>query len=85
MAAHILAPLASLNTVLLDTQLHRSYAPFPLMTTIHAARVSLAFRGISAVTRKKYAQAKGIPEHEAPRMTVQQDLAGFVIMVRGHN
>ncbi|KDN44253.1 hypothetical protein K437DRAFT_236630 [Tilletiaria anomala UBC 951] len=81
MIAHILAPIASLNTYLLTTQLHPTLIPFPLLPCLHAARVSLAFRGIVAGARKRYSLANG--GKEAPKMGLLQDLGGFLIMAWG--
>ena len=79
MAAHILSPIASFNTYILETQLHPTYLPFAILPCVHAARVSLAYRGITSGARKAYKLQTG---NDAIQPTWVQDLAGYLIMVR---
>ncbi len=84
MAANILAPLSSLNTYLLAGPVHATFVPYPLLPCIHAARVSIAYRGACAGTRKRAiaeAKAKGLPEDSVPKMTLLQEWGGFLVMV----
>ena len=76
MAAHVLAPVAQFNTLLLTTVVHPRY-PYPLLTTLHAARISLVHRALS---KKALAEAK---PSERKQVTWAYDIAGFLIMVRG--
>lgn len=70
MAALLLAPFAALNAAL-GVPLHASLYPFAGAPTLHAARVSLAYRGISA----RAAGASGARKGWA------LDVAGFLVMV----
>lgn len=80
MAAHILSPTASLVSYLGSTQLHPTYAPFPLTACIHAARVSLAYR---AIVKKVGAAKAGAKEGEVGgrEMGWAQNVGGFLVMV----
>ncbi|UZJ53895.1 hypothetical protein CBS101457_003215 [Exobasidium rhododendri] len=77
MAAHILAPIAQLNTALLTTLVHPSFFPYPLLSTLHAGRVSLVHRALS---RSAYDKLK---LSERKQITWAYDLAGFLIMAWG--
>lgn len=91
MAASILAPFAKLNTLLGTTVVHETLYPFLLAPTLHGARVSLAYRGISRRVRVGEAaaeaavnEAKGKGKTSGKReevMSVLQDLASFLTMV----
>lgn len=78
MAAHILAPIAQLNNVLLTQQVHATLFPYPLLSTLHAARIALVHQALSRRARDAARQRLG--QDVAP--TWAYDMAGFLIMVR---
>lgn len=75
MAAHILAPIAQMNTTLLTTVVHSTLFPYPLLSTLHAARISLVHRALT-----KRAQ-DGLKPSERKSVTWAYDIAGYLIMV----
>lgn len=80
MLANVLAPLAHLNMRLMQP-VHPSLYPFPLATTLHALRVVIAYRSISAVFRaRRRAEGKTAAE---THVTLLRDAAGFLVMAWG--
>lgn len=77
MAANVLAPLANLNNALLSTQVHPSLFPYPLLSTFHAARISLVYRALSKRARQAAEQQLG----REIKTTWAYDIAGFLVMV----
>lgn len=75
MAAHLLAPIVQMNTTLLTTVVHPTLFPYPLLSTLHAARISLVHR---ALTKKAQ---DGLKPSEKKPVTWAYDIAGYLIMV----
>ncbi|KAK0529730.1 hypothetical protein OC835_004252 [Tilletia horrida] len=74
-----LAPVLRLNTLLLSSQLHGSYFPFPWMFVLHAVRCSFAWRGIIHANTLRL-RAKGEPVRG---LTWGADVFGFLLMSWG--
>lgn len=81
MLAPVLSLTAQLNQFLLSP-IHATLFPFPLITSLHATRVSLAYR--ANVTRvgkieEEKARLNGVQKETR---TWLMDVAGFLVMVR---
>ena len=66
----IIAPVSALTTFLTTTLVHPAYYPYPWATTLHAARISLVYRGrLSALGNADGRLGRGA------------EFAGFLMMV----
>lgn len=80
MLAYVLAPIASLNAVLLSTPVHASLFPYPLLSTLHAARISLVHRALS---QKAWQATSEDVRRSRGRPTWAYDIVGFLVMCWG--
>ncbi|PWN52781.1 hypothetical protein IE53DRAFT_326011 [Violaceomyces palustris] len=78
MLANTLSQLARLNEALAN-QVNEVYYPFPLSTTLHALRVSIAYRGICKAFDARY-RTQG---QEVKRRGWLYEIAGFLVMAWG--
>lgn len=84
MAAHLLAPVANINTFLLQTKVHDTLFPFALLPTLHALRISFLHNALKAKARSQHALNDVKQGGEAPPSTTwAYDIAGFLVMCWG--
>ncbi|EPQ27208.1 uncharacterized protein PFL1_05131 [Pseudozyma flocculosa PF-1] len=80
MLSNALTPLAALNAHMM-TPVHPTAYPFPWATTLHALRVSLAYRGIcKGFKARRRAQGKKDDELQVGML---REAAGFLVMAWG--
>lgn len=82
MIASALSGFAQLNQWLLHP-VHPTFFPFPLITCIHAARVSLAYTSnvqrVSKLELQNYQSQRD--NSDKPHRTWLMDIVGFLVMV----
>ncbi|KAN0062888.1 hypothetical protein ACQY0O_004709 [Thecaphora frezii] len=75
-----LQPLQALNAWMM-TPVHPTLYPFPWATTLHALRVSLAYRHLCKAAKQRRIAEAG--EHKRFDVAWQRHLAGFLVMAWG--